>query len=83
MIQLKVPREAKEEIIRSIQQYFNEDRDELIGHLAAENLLDFMTKKIGPFIYNQALMDARKMVNEKMLSMEDELYALEKPIQQR
>jgi uncharacterized protein (DUF2164 family) len=80
MLLLKIPRENKDDIIASIQQYFTEEMDESIGNLAAENLLDFIIKEVSPFVYNQALSDARKVVGEKLLALEDELYTLERPI---
>lgn len=42
--------------------------------------MDWMIQELGPFIYNQAIQDARNMIHEKMLQIEDELYTLEKPV---
>ncbi|TCZ74305.1 DUF2164 domain-containing protein [Paenibacillus albiflavus] len=78
---IKLPREQKMEIISSIQDYFEAERSESIGDLAAENLLDFMLKELSPYIYNQAITDARKVIMQKMESLDDEMYALEKPLQ--
>ncbi|MDF2668934.1 MAG: hypothetical protein K0R67_1240, partial [Paenibacillus sp.] len=33
-----------------------------------------------PFIYNQAITDAKTVLFDRMSSLEDELYALQKPI---
>ncbi len=75
----KLPREKKERMMESVQQYFIQERSEEIGSIAAEALLDHMIKVIGPYIYNQAVQDARKLLHERMLSIEDELYSLERP----
>lgn len=80
MIVLKLPKEQKEQMTARIQQYFELERSETIGSIAAEQLLDFMIKEIGPHLYNHAINDARKAVLERMQTLEDELYALEKPI---
>lgn len=80
MITLKLPRENKEQLINRIQVYFYEERSEEIGNLAAENLLNFMIKEIGPFIYNQAVSDACKLVEERMQSLEEDLHAIKEPI---
>ena len=77
MIKLKLPQEQKKQIIKSVQEYFHEERSEEIGELSAEFLLDFMVKEIGPAIYNQAISDAIKLVGEKMSYLEDDLHALE------
>jgi uncharacterized protein (DUF2164 family) len=80
MLQFKFPREQKEQLIENIKAYFLEERSEEIGNIAAEALLDYMITEIGPLIYNQAIGDSRKLINEKMQAVEDDLYALEKPV---
>jgi len=76
----KLPKEQKELIIKNIQAYFELERDESIGDLAADGILDFMLKELGPIIYNQAIHDAHTTVVQQMARMEDELYALEQPV---
>jgi uncharacterized protein (DUF2164 family) len=77
---LKIPKEQKMQIISLIQQYFRDERGEEIGDLAAEFLLDFMIKQIGPFIYNQAVEDVQYVFNQRMASLEEDVYALKMPI---
>jgi uncharacterized protein (DUF2164 family) len=76
----KLPNEHKKALIEKIQYYFHIELSETLGDLAAENMVEFMLETIGPFVYNEALKDARSVVNERVLSLEDELYTLEKPI---
>jgi uncharacterized protein (DUF2164 family) len=83
IISIKLPKEEKDEILKSVQTYFEEERSETIGALGAEQLIDFMIKELGPYIYNKALTDARAIVNEKNNQIDDELYTLEKPINNR
>ncbi|MNP75296.1 hypothetical protein D3C76_1723360 [compost metagenome] len=83
MLTIKLPKEQKAEIIRSVQAYFEDERSESIGELAADQLIDFMMHELGPFIYNKAVDDSRKLNKEKMLQLEDELYVLEKTTQNR
>lgn len=80
MIGMKLPKEQRDQIIEQIQQFFELERSETIGTLAAGEVLDFMIKEIGPHLYNHAINDARTTVLERMQTLEDELYALEKPI---
>lgn len=75
----KIPREQKQTLIDRIRSYFELERDEPIGELAAEHLLDFMITAIGPALYNQAIRDARKVVLEQMARVEEEIELLEKP----
>jgi uncharacterized protein (DUF2164 family) len=80
-ISIKLPKEEKDELIKNVQAYFEEERSERIGNLGAEQFIDFMMKELGPYIYNKAIADSRLLINEKMVQIEDELYTLEKPIQ--
>jgi uncharacterized protein (DUF2164 family) len=80
MIPMKLPREQKTELIRRVQAYFAEERSETIGELAAEQLLDFMMREIGPFYYNKAVADVRMLLVQKAAQIEDELYAMEQPV---
>uniref|UniRef100_UPI00403F8EEF DUF2164 domain-containing protein n=1 Tax=Paenibacillus sp. FSL W8-0186 TaxID=2921709 RepID=UPI00403F8EEF len=74
---LKLPREQREQMISLIQEYFDVERGEQIGDLGADGMLDFFLKQIGPYVYNQALSDSRQLVNERMASLEEDIYALE------
>ncbi|WP_233523046.1 DUF2164 domain-containing protein [Peribacillus saganii] len=77
---IKFPRDHKEHIVRSIQEYFYRQNGEEIGELAAEEFLDFAIKEIGPFIYNGAVKDAKSIIDEKMMNLEEDLSSLERPI---
>ncbi|WP_136604864.1 DUF2164 domain-containing protein [Paenibacillus dokdonensis] len=81
MMSIKLPKEQKTELAQSVQAYFEEERSESIGQLGAEQLIDFMIGELGPYIYNQAIEDTRALITEKMAQIDDELYTLEKPIQ--
>jgi len=45
----------------------------------ARFLLDFFIEEIGPYFYNQALLDAQTLLEEKMEGMREALYEIEKP----
>ena len=83
MIPIKLPREQKKELVEQIKSYFEDERGEAMGGIAAEQTVDDMLAMLGPIIYNQALEDARKLLTERMMNLEDDLYALHKPINDR
>ncbi|MFS0780143.1 DUF2164 domain-containing protein [Bacillus sp. 1P06AnD] len=83
MLVIKIPKEEKQDLIQNIQHHFYIERDEEIGELAAENFLDFMVKQLSPHIYNQAIHDAQKTIEQKVISLEEDLYALVQPISYR
>lgn len=74
MKKFKLEKEVKTEIISAIQEYFLNERDEEIGNLSADLLLQFMIQQVGPAIYNQAIRDAHVLVSKKI----EDLYGLEK-----
>jgi len=80
VIPIKLSKEQKDDIVKRLQSFFEEERQESIGNLAAERIIDFMLKEVGPYIYNKAIADARLMISEKAAQIEDELYAMEKPV---
>lgn len=78
MLNIRLPKEAKEFIVDDIIRYFEQERGETLGSLAAEQILDFMISAVGPAVYNQAITDARALLAERMQNLDDDLYALEK-----
>lgn len=79
MLPYKFPREIRQQMVESLQAYFEEEREAELSTMTAEFLLDFILKEIGPYVYNQGIADARRLVEEKLLSIEEDLYALERP----
>lgn len=77
---LKISDEYKQEMVEKIQTYFERERDESIGGLAAELMLDFFLKEVGAIIYNQGVADARTVLQERMAEFDDALYSLERPV---
>jgi uncharacterized protein (DUF2164 family) len=78
---VKLSREQKLEIVGKMQRYFNSEFSEEIGQLATEIFLDFILKEISPYIYNQAIKDARSIIEQRMMLLEEDVCALEIPLQ--
>ena len=77
---IKLPKEQKQQLVQLVQQYFEKERDESLGNLEAEFLLDFFLSKAGPFIYNQAISEAQNYLRLRMTDVEDGFYELEQPL---
>jgi uncharacterized protein (DUF2164 family) len=77
---IKFTKQQKDSMISEIQRFFYEERNEEIGSLAAENVLEFVKNHLGPYFYNEAIKDARSLMEQKMASIEEDLFALEKNI---
>jgi uncharacterized protein (DUF2164 family) len=67
-------------MISEIQRFFEEERNEEIGVIAAENAFEFFKNTLGPHFYNEAIKDARQLIEQKMVLMEEELFSLEKKL---
>lgn len=66
--------EKKQELLRSIKEFFLKERDEEISDFKASIFLSFIINKAGAVIYNQAIADAQRFMSEKS----EELFSLEK-----
>ncbi|WP_173917783.1 DUF2164 domain-containing protein [Halobacillus sp. Marseille-Q1614] len=71
--------EQKKYMIDRIQEYFELERMEPLGELAADQLLHFMVEELGPFMYNKGVHDARQMVDQKVMNLDEDLLSLERP----
>ncbi|MCM3741535.1 DUF2164 domain-containing protein [Oceanobacillus luteolus] len=80
---IRIAKETKEEMISSLKDYFYNERSEEIGELAAENMLHYFLEEIGPHIYNQGIRDAKAMVDQKMMNLEEDILSLEKSVRKK
>jgi len=60
-----VSEETKKTYLKDIIAYFQDERNEEIGVIAAEDILDFFLEKIGNDIYKIAVQDIKKLLEEK------------------
>jgi uncharacterized protein (DUF2164 family) len=74
---LDYPDDARKHAIASIKRYFDEVLDDDIGDLKAEMMLDFILREIAPTVYNQAIQDAQKLMQERVTEMDGSLFAAE------
>lgn len=74
MDKVKLNKEQYKEAVDEIRRYFEEEREESIGDLQGQLMLEFILDKVGPFIYNQAVSDMQKYMNEKV----DDMYGFMK-----
>ena len=77
---IKLGKEEKDHIIHQIKDYVVKEYGEDMGDLAALNWLDFIVKEIGPYLYNQGVHDAKTLIDQKMVSLEEDVDALLRPV---
>lgn len=61
----KITDERRRELIQEIVSFFNNERDEKIGVLAAEQVLNFFLEKAGPDLYNKGISDAKLAMDQR------------------
>lgn len=70
----ELTKEQKDQAVVHIKAFFEEQRDEEIGDLAALLFLDFICENFGPYFYNLGIQDSASFLNEKV----EDLFGLEK-----
>lgn len=70
--------EEKKKIQEEIIYFFQEEREEDLGIIGAETILDFFLDVLGETIYNKALDDVKLWLTRNVENMESDYYALYK-----
>lgn len=80
MAEIKFTRQEKDIIVQKVKMYFREELDQEIGQFDAEFLLDFFSEEIGPYFFNKGVADAKTIIDQHVLNIEDALYEIEMPV---
>ena len=70
----EMSKEARLDALASIKRYFRENMPEPLGDLGAAMLLDFFIEEVGPVIYNRAIADAQRRMEQVVSELNGELY---------
>ena len=70
--------EEKKKMQEEIIYFFQEEREEDLGIIGAETILDFFLDVLGETIYNKALDDVKLWPTRNVENMESDYYALYK-----
>jgi uncharacterized protein (DUF2164 family) len=71
---IQLPKDTEQQLIASIQRFFVEHMDDEIGGLKASFLLDFCLREVGPCIYNQAIADAQRHLQDRVADLEGSCF---------
>jgi len=74
---IELAKDAQTALIASIQRFFKENLELPIGNLQARSVLDYVLKEVGPSIYNQAISDAQRHLQARVLDLDVECYEKE------
>ncbi len=75
---LRLSEEEKKRMLEDIVYYFESERDEKLGIIASESILDFFMDTLGKTIYNKALDDIKYWYGRRMEDVEADYYTLYK-----
>ncbi|QBY05371.1 DUF2164 domain-containing protein [Thalassotalea sp. HSM 43] len=78
MSDIEFTSDEKQAMVDKLQRYFETELDQDLGQFDAEFLIDFISKEMGGYYYNRGLHDARVIFEERVQSIDDDLYAIEK-----
>lgn len=70
--------EQKKALKEEIHAYYLDERDEDIGILLQEGLLDLFMERLAPIVYNKALDDAKYWFSRRLDDVEADYYELYK-----
>jgi uncharacterized protein (DUF2164 family) len=62
---IKLTKEKKEEMISAIKDFFMNEREEELGDLASNLILNFVIEELAPEFYNQGVYDSYKYMNDR------------------
>ncbi len=71
---IEIPKDKRNEVIASLQRYFEANMEEKIGNMTADVLLDFLLQELGPVIYNKAVADVQARLQARIMEVDVEVY---------
>lgn len=80
---VELPKDQRREAIALIVHHFRVSREADIGLIAANGLLDFFLANIGPSIYNKAVADVLKRMQEHITAIDIDFHEEEFPFSSR
>lgn len=69
-------KERRDSLIKEIITFFKTEKDQEIGIIAAEDILDFFLQNLGKDIYNKAIDDSKVTLKQSLEDLEINLDLL-------
>ncbi len=71
---IELDREVRAQLIASLEKFFEVEREERLGNIAAGSLLGFILEEIGPTIYNKGAADAQERMQQRVIELDIEVH---------
>jgi len=78
MSDISFSNEEKVALVEKLQNYFDSELGVELGQFDGEFLLEFIAKEMGGVFYNSGVRDARTVLEKRLESIDEDLYAIEK-----
>ena len=82
-MRIRLTDERRARTLRSLRKFYAESLDQDLSEFTAARILDFFVKELGPPVYNQAIQDARKFLQQKLDDLDVEYYEPDEPLSER
>jgi uncharacterized protein (DUF2164 family) len=73
-MRVELSEDRRERIVASLEAFFASELDLEISDFQAGLILDFCVREVGAPVYNQAIQDARRFIQDKLADLEGEFY---------
>jgi uncharacterized protein (DUF2164 family) len=73
-VAIEISKEARKELIASIERYFQENMEEKIGSITAGALLGYFLDELGPIVYNKAVADVQERLQARVMEVDLEIH---------
>lgn len=72
----RLSKEKRKALLEEIITFFKQERDESLGIIAAEVILDFFLENMGEDIYNKGVFDSKEVLKRRFDDLEVDLDLL-------
>ena len=78
-MRIRLTDERRDRMLRGVRKFYAEVLEQELSEFTAGRILDFFVKELGAPVYNQAIQDARKFLQEKLDDLDVEVYEPDEP----
>lgn len=76
-MRIQLSEERRKVILGHLTGLYQDEFDETLSGFRAERIVDFFIRTLGPSVYNQAVQDVRKYMQERLDDLDAEFYEAE------
>ncbi|MEO9654730.1 DUF2164 domain-containing protein [Marinomonas dokdonensis] len=78
MAKIELEPRVKAKMIEQLKEYLDQELNTQIGTFEGEFFLDFISENFSAAFYNQGLADAQQVMMQKIDTINEDIYGLEK-----